>query len=197
MIALWDLGNVVVQWNPTRILEMLKLEAVKKDIVSASLFEGSLWLDLDRGITTEAEVAGVLAAETELDYDDVLHVYETVRESLVNFPRSIELIKEMKEANIPMYVLSNMSIANFEYLNQRDFFELFDGIVISAQEKLIKPESALFQVVLDRYKLDASETVFMDDSLPNVKAAEKLGMHAVHFEASDDCYAKVRQYFNL
>ncbi len=197
MIALWDLGNVVVQWNPEKILSRLQLSADKKAVVKSALFESNLWLDLDRGVTTEPEVAALLSAESSLSTDEVVHCFDTVRESLVNFPRSVELINQMKEADIPMYVLSNMSAVNAGYLRSREYFTLFQGIVISAEEKLIKPDATLFQVVLDRFGLDANEMVFIDDSLPNIEVAQLLGMQTVHFKASDKCYADIRKYFNL
>ncbi len=197
MIALWDLGNVAVQWNPEKILTMLNWPSDKTATVKQSLFESSLWLDLDQGLTTEPEVATLLAKETILTVDEVIQCFETVRQSLVDFPRSIELIHDMKAAQIPLYVLSNMSTVNAAYLRQRDYFNLFDGIVISAEEKLIKPDVALFQVVLDRYQIDATEMLFIDDSLPNVQASQSLGMQAVHFKGSDNCYADIRQHFRL
>ncbi len=196
LIALWDLGNVVVQWSPERIHAMLNLPATKLDILKTELFE-KLWLDLDRGITDEAAVAAQLGAETDLSVEDVLQCFETIRESLVDFPESIDLIHQMKAAGIPMYVLSNMSTVNAAFLRQRSYFDLFDGIVISAHEKLMKPETELFQVVLDRYRLDAEKIVFMDDSLSNINAARSLGMQGVHFDASERCYAAVRKHFNL
>ena len=195
MIALWDLGNVVVQWNPDRILAMLNLAPDKLEVVKALISGGPRWLDLDRGVTTEAEVAALIAAESSLEVDEMLQCFETVRESLVDFPRSVALIKEMKAAGIAQYVLSNMSAVNATYLQPRPYFELFDGVVFSATEKLIKPDAALFQLVLDRYQLQAANLVFIDDSLPNIKAAESLGMHGVHFKASDECYAQIRSFF--
>ena len=197
MIALWDLGNVVVEWNPDRILQKLDLSAEKTNTLRSNLFEATVWLDLDRGLCTEAEVATQLANSTELDHGELLQCFDTVRETLIDFPQSVELIRQMKQADIPMYVLSNMSAENFAYLRQRDYFELFDGIVISAEEKLIKPDTALFQRVVDRYQLEPAEMVFMDDSLPNIEAAISLGMHGVHFNGSDDCYAEVKRHFSL
>jgi len=194
-IALWDLGNVVVQWNPDRILQMLSLPPDKSAVLEDLLSGGSRWLDLDRGVTDEAKVAEQIAAESSLEVDEMLQCFDTVRESLVDFPKSIELIGEMKASGIRQYVLSNMSALNYEYLRLRPYFDLFDGIVISATEKLIKPDTALFQLVLDRYKLEASQMVFIDDSLPNIEAAMSIGMNGVHFKASDDCYARVRSYF--
>ena len=195
MIALWDLGNVVVQWNPDRILQMLDLSPDKLAVVKDLLYGGSRWLDLDRGVTSEAEVAEKIAAESDVAVDEMRRCFDTVRESLVDFPKSIELIGELKAAGIRQYVLSNMSIVNAEYLRPRPYFDLFDGVVFSAEEKLIKPDNALFQVVLDRYQLRSPEIVFIDDSLPNIRAAESMGMSGVHFKASDDCYARVRNYF--
>jgi len=195
-IALWDLGNVVVQWNPDKILQMLNLPSDKSAVLKDLFHGGSRWLDLDRGVTTEAEVAELIASESNLSVDEMRQCFDTVRESLIDFPKSIELISEMNAAGIRQYVLSNMSAVNAEYLRERPYFDLFDGIVISATEKLIKPDTALFQRVLDRYKLHASDMVFMDDSLANIKAAESMGMQVVHFKASDDCYATVRRHFS-
>lgn len=195
MIALWDLGNVVVQWNPPKILQMLELPVEKKTCLQQSLFESRLWLDLDQGLTDEPAVAAKLASETVLKESDVMHCFDTVRESLTDFTASVELIGEMKAAGIPLYVLSNMSVVNANYLRARAYFDLFDGIVISAEEKLIKPDTELFKRVLDRFSLPASDTVFIDDSLPNIEAARSLGMQGVHFKATEQCYAAVRQYF--
>ena len=196
LVALWDLGNVVVQWNPARIREMTGLPEAKTDVFKSRYFE-DLWLELDRGTTDEREVANKVAAETELSKVEVDLYFAAVRESLVDFTESIDLIRQMKDQGIKMYVLSNMSLVNAKYLRQRAYFQLFDGIVISAEEKLIKPDTALFQLLLDRYQLDPTKMVFMDDSLPNITAAESLGMHGVHFTATSECYTKIKRYFKL
>ena len=195
MIALWDLGNVVVQWNPERILAMLDIPAERAKPLRELFSGGKLWLDLDRGVTDEATVAEELASQSDLQTAELTRTFDTVRESLVDFQESVALIHEMKSRGIPQYVLSNMSLVNAAYLRQRPYFKLFDGIVISAEEKLIKPDTALFQLVLDRYELSADQVVFIDDSLPNIEAAQSLGMHGVHFKATSECYASVRKYF--
>ena len=70
-------------------------------------------------------------------------------------------------------------------------------MVISAEEKLIKPDPALFELVLKRYRLNAEEVYFIDDSMPNIVAARELGMQALHFKRSDDCYRQIREAFKL
>ena len=110
MIALWDLGNVVVEWNPDRILQKLDLSAEKTNTLRSNLFEATVWLDLDQGLITEAEVATQLANSTELDHGELLQCFDTVRETLIDLPQSVELIRQMKQADIPMYVLSNICL---------------------------------------------------------------------------------------
>jgi len=196
MIALWDLGNVVVQWNPDKIMEMLDLPAERAALVRSELIDSSLWLDLDRGVTTEADVAKHLANTTDLQPREVHHCCETVRDSLVDLPATLEMIQRFSKASVPMYVLSNMSVVNYQYLRARPYFDLFSGVVVSAEEKLLKPDLKLFQLVLDRYNLKAQDVVFIDDMLPNIESAKSIGMQGVHFKRSDDCYAKIESFFS-
>ncbi len=197
MIALWDLGNVVVDWDPEGILKSLAFSERQTDTVRQQLLGHSDWLDIDRGVATEVSVGQRLIAETDLTSEQVQRCFEVVRESLTDIPRSIEIMQRVKAAGIPMYVLSNMGDVNYRYLRTRDYFDWFDGIVISAQEKLIKPDPDLFARVIDRYRFNASEVFFMDDSLPNIEAARAAGMQALHFKRSDQCYAAIEKAFGL
>lgn len=196
MIALWDLGNVVVQWNPDKILQRTGLPANRANLLRQHLFESELWLDLDRGVTDEETVAAEISALSDLQPSELFECFDIVRESLTDLPESVELIQQMHSAGIPLYVLSNMSLVNAQYLRGRPYFELFNGVVISAEEKMIKPDPALFELVLKRYDLKAVDVVFIDDSEPNIDAAKSLGINTVHFKSTDQCYAKVRSFFS-
>lgn len=197
MIALWDLGNVVVRWEPETILRMLDYTPEQTDYLRTELLGHPDWLALDRGTTSEAAVAERLADESSLSLEQSLRCFDVVRESLIDLPTSIDTLHTMKRAGIPMYVLSNMSLVNAEYLKRREYFSLFDGILISAEEQMIKPEIEIFTTVLNRYQLDPKEVYFIDDSLPNIEAAQSLGMQALHFHRSDRCYQTVREAFAL
>ena len=98
---------------------------------------------------------------------------------------NIDLLHRLKK-HYPLYGLSNWSEEKFNVTRPKyDFFELFDGIVMSGVEKEIKPEPRLFEILIERYRLTPEETVFTDDSLPNIKTAEKLGFQAIHFETPE------------
>lgn len=197
MIALWDLGNVVVQWEPETILQMLDYTPEQTDYLRKELFGHDDWLELDRGTTTEAAVAKRLVSESDLSIEQALRCFDVVRESLVDLPESIDVLHAMKRAGIPMYVLSNMSLLNAEFLKRRGYFELFEEVLISAEEQLIKPEIDIFNLVLQRFQLSPSEVYFIDDSLPNIMAAQSLGIQAQHFHRSTECYQTVRQAFGI
>ena len=67
----------------------------------------------------------------------------------------------------------------------QDFFEQFDGIVVSGVEKLIKPDHTFFHLLLNRYHIKAKESVFIDDNAANIKAAKEIGFHTVHFKSAE------------
>lgn len=197
MIALWDLGNVVIRWEPETVLQMFGYDEEQTAYLRSGLLGHPDWLDLDRGVTTENAIATRLVKESSLSMEQAVRCFDVVRDSMIDLPQSVQVLQDMKAAGIPMFVLSNMPLVNAEYLRQRDYFSLFDGVVISAEEKLMKPEPELFKLVLDRFELTAADVYFIDDSLPNIEAARSLGMAAQHFHRTDQCYNTLREAFNL
>ena len=196
-VLLWDLGNVVVRWSPETILNALNYSPAETHYVRQSLLGHSDWLDLDRGVKTEMEVAQRMAADSVLSLDQSLRCFDVVRDSLVDIDQSVEMIGELSIAGIPNYVLSNMSQPNADMLRQRDYFRHFQGVVISAEEKLNKPATELFERVLNRYSLDANNVLFIDDTLVNIEAARGVGMEGLLFDGDDHCYASIRQFVGL
>jgi HAD superfamily hydrolase (TIGR01549 family) len=195
-VLLWDLGNVVVRWSPDEILARLGYASHTSDYLLHSLFGHSDWLDLDRGVTTESIVAERLVAESDLTTDEAMRVFDVVRETLVDIEHSVTLIETLARDHHPMYVLSNMSKPNADYLRQRPYFKHFKGVVISAEEKLNKPSPELFERVLARYDLKPESVLFIDDTKVNIDAAGALGMQGLVFEGSADCYAKINQFIS-
>src|SRR5206468_11597221 len=97
---------------------------------------------------------------------------------------SVELLAELKQAGVPLYVLSNMEPETFPHRLERfEFLHWFDGHVISGYEGLIKPDPALFRRLLRRFDLIPGHTAFVDDVVANVEAAVSIGMHGILFES--------------
>ena len=197
LVALWDLGNVVVRWEPETILTNFNCTAAETDFLRRELLGHDDWLRLDQGLITEQQFAERICAISSMSMAKVLGCFDVVRASLIDIPESVKLIRQMHDAQIPMYVLSNMSQENADMLKQREYFQCFDGVMISAEEKLIKPDPALFERVLNKYALNAGDLYFIDDSQPNIDTARSLGFKARQFHRSSDCYRQIRKEFGL
>ena len=102
------------------------------------------------------------------------------------FEESIEILRELKERGYPLYGLSNWSAETFPIVHGRyDFFKLFDGILLSGNVKLIKPDPAIFELCLKMTRKPASECLFIDDSIANINTAKQIGFDTIHFTSSE------------
>jgi 2-haloacid dehalogenase len=94
---------------------------------------------------------------------------------------NVRVLEAIRAAGRPNYAITNFSREKFALARARfPFLARFDGTVVSAEERLLKPDPAIYRVLLDRYGLAAADCVFIDDSAANVAAARGLGMQAVH-----------------
>lgn len=95
----------------------------------------------------------------------------------------VRFVKECKQAGYKIYLLSNWDPFSFAILAEEhsDFFALFDGIVISGDSGLVKPDPAIFQYIQERYHLNFADTIFIDDQIENIEAAEKLGIYSIRY----------------
>ncbi len=101
---------------------------------------------------------------------------------------TVRILAELKHRGVPLFGLTNWSAETFPYARQRFvFLQWFDGIVVSGEEGVMKPNPEIFRRLLDRYVLQAQDALFIDDSLPNVHAAMTLDIEAHHFRSADHC----------
>ena len=97
------------------------------------------------------------------------------------FEKSIEILKKLKDKDYECYVLSNWSAETFEGMTiDYPFLMLFDGLLISGEDKLIKPNEAIYLLAKNRFNLNPEKTVFIDDKLENVEAAKRLNFKTIH-----------------
>jgi len=99
---------------------------------------------------------------------------------------TVEILAELKRSGVPRYGLTNFSAETFRPQRQRfEFLSWFDGIVVSGEEGVIKPDPRIFRILLERYGIAPEETVFIDDSPTNAAAATALGIHGIHFRSPE------------
>ena len=95
----------------------------------------------------------------------------------------VDILSKLYEENYLCYALSNWSSETFEgMIVDYPFLKKFDGIILSGQEKIIKPLEGIFLIAIDRYKLIPSETIFIDDNIDNINSAHTIGFKTIHLK---------------
>lgn len=189
----FDFGGVLLDWNPRYLYKGYfrdddEMEHFLSDICNS---EWNVQQDAGRPF---AEAVRLLQAEHP-EYSEAIRMYDEQWDKMLKceLPDSIDLLKELKSKGYGIYGLTNWSSEKIGVAFSRyDFFSLFDGIVVSGEEKVAKPDPKIFRILLDRYGLKAGECVFIDDNQPNVDAAESLGFNAIRFDNVTDVRAGLK-----
>ncbi|RAK08469.1 putative hydrolase of the HAD superfamily [Halanaerobium saccharolyticum] len=192
---IFDLGNVLLNFDPDSYLKKLGYSGEIKDRLKAEIFETEEWLMLDRGtITQEQAVEKWQQRNLELE-EEIADVMSEWEKMLTLKEDSLEILKNLAARDFNLYILSNFHQQAFEHVSSKyDFFNYFDGRVISADIGMIKPELEIYQHLLDKFNLKAEATLFIDDSQPNIKAALKKGIRVIHFTDAASLGAELKLY---
>jgi putative hydrolase of the HAD superfamily len=186
--VIFDLGGVLLEWQPTKILARCCPDLVAQETMRNALFRHDDWLAFNRGDINEANLITNVCRRTELPTPEVVRVLDTVRDSLVEMPETVALLQELRDRGVPLYCLSDMPVSVFTHVRQRyTFWDAFRGIVVSGEVRMMKPGRDVFGYVLRQYNLNATETVFVDDHPPNIAGAEAVGIEAVLFHNAEQC----------
>ncbi len=184
--VIFDFGGVLVTWRPQEIIDSFYEEPALREALRTHAFQHDDWLDMDRGTLDETTVVVRCAARMARPEAELRALFDHVRAALKPIEPTVALLHELRERGFKLYGLSNMSAAVFAHLAERhEFFKLFDGIVVSAAVKLVKPEPAIYEHLRDRFELDFAESVFIDDLKRNVESARAVGLPAIQFLSSE------------
>ncbi len=194
MNIVFDLGGVVVRWEPDALIAEAFTDPAVRARVRRDLIDHPDWLELDRG-TLPLETAVARAAErTGLPAGQLTRFMRRVPPSLTPIAGTIDLLYRLKAWGHPLFCLSNMQVASIEYLERTHaFWDAFSGKVISCRVQLCKPEPAIYAHLLGAFRLDAAETVFIDDLDVNLSAAARFGIRTIRFEDPAQCERQLRR----
>ena len=188
MNIVFDIGGVVVDWQPEKIAAGVFEDVVKQRLVTTEVFAHADWISVDRGDLDYEEAIVRTAKRTGLTEAEVGRLFNAVPPSLTPKSATLDLIAELTDSEHHLYALSNMGQVAYRYLEQEyDLWARFEGAVVSCLVNRVKPEPEIFDYLLTRYALAATDTVFIDDTMENVVAAEALGIRAIHFQSTDQC----------
>ncbi|MGC4130566.1 MAG: HAD family phosphatase [Bergeyella sp.] len=185
---IFDFGGVVMDWNPHYFFKDYFNDDEKMEFFLKNIAEDEWNAEQDRGRSlaegTEIQVAKFPEWEKELRayYDNWHHMLKS------DIPENVAVLRKLEHTKYELFGLTNWSAETFPYaLKHYDFFQIFKGkIVVSGEEKLIKPNHEIWKVLLNRYNLKAEESVFIDDNPKNIEVAKSLNFLTVHITETTD-----------
>lgn len=180
---IFDLGNVLIKYSPESFLEKnVKKERQEKFI--ATVFKSKEWLELDRGTLSYEDAIEKFAEIISEDRKNLEKLFKNnIMDCLAPIEENIEILKKLKKKGYNLFVLSNFHRPAFEQVQKEwEFFDEFDGGVISCYCHLLKPNQRIYELLLARYGLIPEETLFIDDTKINVEKAEKIGMGGIYLD---------------
>lgn len=191
--VVFDVGNVLIRWDPRHLYRRLIPDEERMHWFMQNVCTAAWNLEQDRGRSWADAVAFLVAEHPEWEqeiraYDERWH--ETVPGEI---EESVAILGELKAKGEKVYAITNFSREKWaESVIRFPFLGSFDGVIVSAHERLLKPQPEIYQTLLERYGLGASDCIFVDDSEKNVKGARAVGMQAVHFVEPIDLRAELK-----
>ncbi len=139
------------------------------------------WVEYDRGTKSRTEVEQIMADIKGCSVERCHEAMATAIDIQAPILCTEQLIHELKERGYRLLVLSNMSSDFIEHIRRFDVYRQFEGDVVSCEELTVKPEAEIYRRLIDRYALNPTETLFIDDREANLRAAEQFGISTFHF----------------
>ncbi len=192
-VVVFDVGNVLIEWDPEHLYRKLIPDAAERADFLARICTSDWNLEQDRG----RRWAEAVAERTALfpDHGPLIAAYSDRWHEMVpgEVPGSVAILEGLREAGVPLYAITNFSSEKFAEAQARfPFLTRFIDVVVSAEERLLKPDPAIYRCLLDRNGLTATDCLFIDDSEKNVIGARAVGMKAHHFRDAEGLRAALR-----
>lgn len=192
-IPVFDVGNVLIRWDPRSLYRKLIADEREREHFLTRVCSSEWNLEMDRGKPFAQGVAERVAL-----FPDKAHLIRAFDERWLEtldgaIEGTVEILEELRARRIPTYAITNFSGEKFALASRRfPFLASFDGIVVSAHERLLKPDRRIYEILCSRHGLAPEHCLFIDDSLPNVEGARAAGMRGHHFARPERLRAELK-----
>jgi 2-haloacid dehalogenase len=194
--VVFDIGNVLIGWDPRHLYRKLfDGRADEMEWFLANVCNDAWNLEQDRGRSFSAAVESLVRSHPE-PWHALIRAYDERWLEMLSgsVDGSVAILERLHAASIPLYAITNWNQDKFRAARgSHAFLELFKGIVVSGDERLLKPDALIYRTLLDRYHLQAESCVFIDDSSKNVQGAQAVGMHALQFSTPERLAQDLRE----
>ena len=182
--VIFDIGKVLAGYGWEKYLRGIAPEEEAYRAVEQAVFLSPDWVEHDKGLLTEEEEIRDFISNAPEYEKEIRQTYENLGECVWKLDYALPWVQELKSRGFCVFALSNWSKHIYDQRQDKlDFLDLMDGYILSYQEHVIKPDPAAFRLLLERYRIEPEKAVFIDDTLKNIEAAERLGIHGIHFRS--------------
>lgn len=180
--VVFDLGGVLIDWNPRYLYRKIFSNEKEMEHFLTQVCSNE-WNVTQDGGRTLAEGTKILCDKFPEKSHLIKLFYDRWHEMIGGeISESVAILNRLKQNQINLYALTNWSHETFPYArNKFKFLDNFIDIVVSGEEKIIKPDERIYLILLNRNNLNPLESAYIDDNLTNVEAARKVGMYGIHF----------------
>ncbi|MBQ7767020.1 MAG: HAD family phosphatase [Lachnospiraceae bacterium] len=191
----FDVGMVLVDFKWRQVMESIGCTPEEIETIAAVMVNGPLWNELDRGVMEEEDVIAQMVAQLpgleEKAWDFWNHIHLTIE----SFPYAADWVRGFKEEGYHTFLLTNYPRSLYRNTAEQyfTFLPYVENVLVSSHEKMIKPDEAIYERLLEMFDLKAEETVFIDDRLVNIEGAERVGIKGIHFTNYEEVNAKLRK----
>ena len=193
---IFDLGAVLIDWNPEYLYKshFANEAEMKHFLTNVATSDWNEEQDAGRSLQEGTEL--LLAKHPE--HEQPIRMFYSRWEEMLGGPfhDTVAIFRKLKQSGkFKIYALTNWSAETFVRAKELyDFLGWFDGIVVSGEEKMRKPTPAFYHILLNRYHINPTEALFIDDNLRNVKAARELGIPSIHFTSAEALEKELPNY---
>jgi 2-haloacid dehalogenase len=183
--VVFDLGGVLIEWDPRRVYRTLFDDDAEMEHFLATVCTPAWNLEQDRGRPVAVATAELTAQYPE--HGELIEAYYGRWEEMLGdlIWDTVDIVDELRAGGVRLLALTNWSHEEFPVARPRmSFLDHFDGVLVSGEVKLIKPDPAIFELLSERHQVDPAIAVFVDDSPANVATAARLGFDAPQFTSS-------------
>ena len=194
--VIFDIGMVLVNFCWQDMLKELGFEGETFEKVADATMRNPLWQDFDRGTWPTDELIRRFVSNAPEYKNEIETVFQNMDKIVTLYDYSMDWIRQLKADGYRVYILSNIpELVHLDNLDDKlRFLKEVDGAVLSYQEKLLKPERRIYEVLCERYGITPEQAVFFDDKLENVEAAREFGLNAIQFHDYEQGITEFKQY---
>ena len=198
----FDMGNVLIEWNSEKILKAITEDIHLQDLLRKEVFDTGLWVETDEGVKTREAVIEIVTGKLGEDYrNEITQLLRYWYKYVDVFTKVQDRIIELSKSGYSIYILSNTAFTFYDLVKEGYLpaTSVAKGMVLSCEEKVLKPDEKIYNILLERYNLDPHDTMFFDDLPENIWGAARCGINGFVVENESELLTyldKLREEMN-